>query len=199
MLKIGLTGGIGAGKSLVSDIFASLGTPIIDADVISRELLLPGSACLTTIAEHLGPEILFSDGSLRRDQLKSIIFAQDKTRQLVESVLHPAIKSEILVELSKIQADYCLLVVPLLVETHWEPLVDRVLLVDASESIRIQRIQDRDHLDTKQILQIFNSQISPQERLKSAHDIISNNKDIAYVTSQVNALHKKYLNPKLVK
>ena len=199
MLKIGLTGGIGAGKSLVSDIFASLGVPIIDADLLSRELLQPGSQCLTAIVEQLGPDILFNDGSLRRDHLKNVIFAHEETRKRVEAILHPAIKSAILTKLSKIHADYCLLVIPLLLEKHWESLVDRVLLVNAPESIRIRRIQDRDGQDIEQILQIFASQISQEQRLKYADDIIDNDKDTAYVTSQVNALHKKYLNAEIAK
>jgi len=192
VLKIGLTGGIGAGKSVVSDIFASLGVPIIDADVVSREILQPGSDALAQLAEKLGPSILDADGNLQRKQLKQLIFDHAETRLLVDSILHPAIKSAMLQQLSTIQAKYCLLVIPLLVEKHWASVVDSVLLVDAPETVRMQRIRDRDQLNTQQIQQIFDSQTSHTERVRNADDIINNDQNLDQLTKQVNLLHQKY-------
>ena len=192
MLKIGLTGGIGAGKSVVSDIFSSLGAPVIDADVVSREILHAGSPCLKKLVQKLGPTILTVDGNLHRERLKKILFENTETREMVDSILHPVIKSSMMQQIGRIQAKYCLLVVPLLIEKNWDSWVDRVLLVVAPEPVRIQRIRDRDQLDTKQIQRILDSQWSESARLSKADDVIHNDKNLKYLTEQVSALHRMY-------
>ncbi|MFV2057464.1 MAG: dephospho-CoA kinase [Thiohalomonadales bacterium] len=193
MLKIGLTGGIGAGKSLVSETFSSLGVPIIDTDVISRELLAPGSDSLRQLANKLGQSILSSDGSLRRKHLQERLFEDSKTQDIVESILHPAIKAVMLQDIAELQAVYCILVIPLLIEKNWQELVDRILLIDAEESIRIERVLKRDPLSRGQILKILRCQAKPAERRRHADDIITNEQDSNTVIEQVNSLHKKYL------
>lgn len=193
MLKIGLTGGIGSGKSLVSDTFASIGVPVIDTDLISREVLRPGSETLLQLANKLGQSILSADGSLRRRKLKESMFKHASTRNVVDSIVHPAIKTVMLQDIDKLQTGYCIVVIPLLIEKNWQNLVDRILLVNTPRELRIQRVLARDQLSRENIMKILRSQATDSERLAYADDIINNDSDPAYVIEQVKLLHQKYL------
>lgn len=193
MLRVGLTGGIGCGKSSVCQLFAKWDVPIVDADVISKELVEPGRPALGLIAEYFGQDILDEQGGLRRGVLRSRVFANDKERKKLESILHPLINAEIKARLSNLQAIYAIIAVPLLVETGQANHFDRVLLVDCSESFQRQRVMARDGVDASQIDAIIASQASRQARLSVAHDIIDNSRTIDHLAAQVNSLHHSYL------
>ncbi len=201
MLKIGLTGGIGSGKSVVSEHFAHLGVPVIDTDIIARQLVTPGSDSLQAIIDIFGNHFLNTDGSLNRQQLAQNIFNNPTHKQKLEAILHPRINNEIKHQLDKIekiagktrQAAYVIIVIPLLFENHLEDMVDRILVVDADEDQRIQRIMLRDNRDIKEISLIIQNQINDQERLLNADDVVINNNDLAQLGRLVDALHRKYL------
>ncbi len=200
MLKIGLTGGIGSGKSVVSEHFARLGAPIIDTDIIARQLVTPGSDGLQAIIDAFGNHFLNSNGSLNRPKLAKSIFNNPAHKQKLEAILHPCINSEIKHQLNKIekrasktrQAGYVIIVIPLLFENHLEAMVDRILVIDADEELRIQRIIQRDNRDINEIRLIIQNQIDDQQRQLNADDVLTNNRDRAQLGSLINALHQKY-------
>jgi dephospho-CoA kinase len=193
MLVIGLTGGIGSGKTTVANMFAELGVDIIDTDIIARQLVAPGQTALKDIAHHFGQSILNSDGQLDRHKLAKITFNNDTERDALESILHPAIKKTMLKELNAVSAPYCIAVIPLLIETGQQQLVDRVLVVDCDPVDQLQRVQQRDQRSEAQIVSIINSQASQSARLNVADDIIQNSADLDKLHQQVIKLHKKYL------
>ncbi len=193
VLRIALTGGIGCGKSTVADKFQDIGTPIIDSDVISRDIVKPGTACLDTITSEFGLDILTSKGTLDRDKLRNIIFNDDAARIKLEDILHPAIYQEIEVQVSKVKYPYCLIVIPLLVETQAMDRFDRILLVDAEKYLQIKRATNRDKTPVHVVEKIINSQAKRSQRLKYADDIIDNNVTIEELNEVVLKLHEKYL------
>ncbi len=193
MLIIGLTGGIGSGKSTVAILFQQLGVPIIDSDEIAREVVAPGSPLLVEISKYFGPQIIDHDGSLKRRELRDLIFANDQDRIWLEQHLHPAIYSRIREIIKTLQSPYCIVVIPLLVETNPGDLVDRILVVDAPEHLQIDRVQKRDATAKENILAIIQSQVSRDERLAEADDVINNNGDLMLLEQQVNKLHQNYL------
>jgi dephospho-CoA kinase len=193
MLKIGLTGGIGSGKSTVAKFFKELGVPVIDADVIAHELVVPSTLAFKKIIAHFGNKILNPQGELDRKQLRELIFHDGKQRKWLENLLHPLVYQEINNRLKKIQAPYCILVIPLLLETKHEKFVDRVLVVDSPEEQQIKRITKRDKTTKQAVKAIIDSQISREQRLANADDIIYNDKSLAYLKKQVQQLHEKYL------
>lgn len=192
MLTIGLTGGIGAGKSTVSDLFAQLGAPVIDADVIARELTLPNTVALHAISEHFGSSILQPDGSLDRGRLRDIVFSDKAEREWLEKLLHPLIRHAISERISQISAPYCIVAIPLLSDTASYPFITRVLVVDASESTQIQRVVTRDKKSDQHVIAIIESQLNRAKRLDLAHDIIHNDGIIAELKPQVEKLHRIY-------
>lgn len=193
MLTIGLTGGIGAGKSLVSDLFAEKQIDIIDADVIARDIVAPHSPCLMEISNHFGDDILQSDGSLDRAQLRHIIFSDDDAKQWLESLLHPAIREQIRHQLATSQSAYCILSAPLLFENKLEQLVDRTLVVDLPESLQRERAAQRDNTNKPDIERIMTSQITRTERLAKADDVIDNGHSVEHTRQQVEQWHQLYL------
>ncbi len=197
MLKIGLTGGIASGKTTVSDHFARLGVPVIDTDQISRELVEPGKPALAEIQKQLGARFLSADGSLNRRLLREHIFADDAAKTTLESILHPAIQKEVERQLPRIKNEpYAILVVPLLVENNLGYMSDRILLVDAPESLQLQRVRQRDGSTEKQAKKILAAQASREARRNAADDIILNTGALQDLHRQVEKLHKQYLSLK---
>ena len=193
MLIIGLTGGIGSGKSTVAGYFSRLGVPVIDADLIARELVAPGSPAAEKIAGIFGPSVLLTDGSLDRPQLRHLVFTDSNARRRLEAVLHPLIYAEMRLRTRALRTRYCVWVVPLLLETCKTELVDRVLVVDTAESLQRQRALSRDGMDDDILEAILTSQVSRAERLRAADDVIVNNADLTHLQEQVAALHHHYL------
>jgi dephospho-CoA kinase len=194
MLRIGLTGGIASGKSAASDCFASLGVPVIDTDLISRELVQPGTESLQRIIENFGDGVLDEAGMLDRAQLRAIVFASEDKRYELEEILHPAIRDrveELVAEIT--QAPYVIIVIPLLLETRYPIPVDRVLLVDMDEDLQLERLIQRDNLNREQARAMLRAQTTRQQRLKNADDIIRNNGSIEELHAQLRTLHHDYL------
>lgn len=193
MLVIGLTGGIGSGKSTVANLFAELGATIIDTDQLARDVTQPGQPALKKIAKHFGPEILLPDNSLNRSALRKIIFADDKNRRWLENLLHPLIRQEMERLISSATSPYCIAVIPLLLETKPNPLIDRILVVDASEEQQIARAYNRDNVSRDDIAAIIKTQVSREHRIKAAHDVITNTGSLEELAHQVEKLHQLYL------
>ncbi len=191
-LKIGLTGGIGSGKSTVCQLFSAFSIPIIDADIIAREVVAPGQAALAQIQQAFG-DILLADGNLDRKKLGQIIFADPAKKQCLENILHPLIYQRLKTEAAAQPEPYVILAIPLLFETGMTDLVDRILVIDCPETLQFQRVKQRDQLDDAQIQRIIASQSSREERLRRADDIIDNSKSTAELAEQVKNLHNLYL------
>jgi dephospho-CoA kinase len=192
-LLIGLTGGIGTGKSTVCKLFAERGIAVIDADAVAKELVALNQPALQAIVQEFGKGIIDAKGRLRRDRLRSIIFSDPERRKRLEKLLHPLILEEMLSRANRARGPYCILCIPLLVETDQSSAVDRVLVVDAPEALQIQRVMERDHLTIDEIKAIMHVQASREDRLEAADDVIMNASDMTKLAEQVNALHQKYL------
>ncbi|AMK76321.1 MULTISPECIES: dephospho-CoA kinase [Methylomonas] len=193
MLKIGLTGGIGSGKSTVCQLFAEFGVPIVDADLIARQLVEPGQPALLVIAASFGSQMLNQDGSLNRARLRDAVFADaDKKREL-DGIMHPLVYEKIAADVSALTADYCVIAVPLLLESKNAYAVDRVLLIDCPVDAQIERVIARDKLTRQQVQAIIDSQMSRQERLSKADDVIDNIAGPEQLAEQVKRLHNSYI------
>lgn len=193
MLVIGLTGGIGSGKTTVSDLFSALGVPIIDTDVIARELVEPGQPALTDITTAFGKDLLNSDGRLNRRKLGDITFNKPVARKQLEKILHPRIRQRVSERLKQLQAPYAIVVIPLLIETGDRSYIDRILVVDCERQNQLSRVAQRDQRSKQQINQILQAQVSRQQRLQAADDVLDNNADQDTLKQQVDVLHHKYL------
>ena len=193
VLTIALTGGIGSGKTSIASIFKSLGVPIIDSDTISKEIILPGKPCFKDIVNEFGEEILTNKGTIDRYKLRDIIFNNDKARIKLENIIHPVVFKNIDTEISLINYPYCLVIIPLLIETKSTEKFDRILVIDALESLQFERIVKRDDISPILIKKIIKTQAKRKERLHYANDIIVNNGKIMNLNKSINTLHKKYL------
>jgi dephospho-CoA kinase len=193
MLKVGLTGGIGCGKTTVSDLFAGLGAPVLDADQVARELTEKGQPGLAQIREAFGESILNEDGSLNRLQLKKLIFADAERKRKLEAILHPLIFDALTAKIGRLKAPYCILSIPLLFETKMEPAVDRILVVDCPVELQIERVSKRDKLDIETIRAIIGSQVSRDYRRKHADDLLDTSQTDNPLAEQVKKLHNLYL------
>ena len=193
MLIIGLTGGIGSGKSIVASRFQELGMPVIDADTITRELVEPGQPALREIVAQFGPDILQPDGRLDRPYLRDRIFSNPDDRRILEDILHPLAQKEVQQRIARLKAPYCILSVPLLIESGWSAMVDRILVVDSPREAQIQRTITRDKTSRQQVEAIIDSQVDRETRLAAADDILENDSDLASLYSQVDILHEEYL------
>lgn len=193
MLKIGLTGGVASGKSVVADVFQTLGAPLIDTDVLAREVVEPGAVGLAAIRDEFGQDVLTQDGRLDRRKLRSIIFASDDKRRRLESILHPLIRESLLARLSSIDAPYVIIAVPLLIETNFTELVDRILVVDVPVELQIERLMARDNISRDEAEAMIAAQAPRETRLAHADDIIDNSGSLDSTRAQVEALHRRYL------
>ena len=194
---VGLTGGIGSGKSTIAELFAELGVPVIDADLVARQVVEKGSPLLTEIATHFGPEILLEDGALNRAALREKVFNHESEKQWLNQLLHPAIRHEMLQQLAAQRMPYCIFMVPLLIENKLTALCQRVLVVDVSEQTQMTRASQRDNNQLALIKNIMQSQVSRSERLQHADDVINNDADLSerlpQLKQKVLDLHHLYL------
>ncbi|WP_412852356.1 dephospho-CoA kinase [Ectothiorhodospira shaposhnikovii] len=193
MLTIGLTGGIGSGKSTVARLFEERGVTVIDSDIIARQVVAPGSPGLAALVEAFGPAILKQDGSLDRAAMRDRVFRNSQTRHRLERLLHPMIWAAMDQEKTKAGTPYCMLVIPLLVESGARNRVDRVLLVDCSVSSQLERAGRRDGASPRQIQAILDVQASREQRLAAADDVIDNEGSADALPARVEALHQQYL------
>ncbi len=192
-LIVGLTGGIGSGKSAATQIFQSLGIDVVDADVMARIVVEPGTPALQIIAGHFGQQILKPDGSLDRAALRQRIFATPAERQWLEGLLHPLIRHEILHHLHKAGSNYAILSSPLLLESGQDALTDRVLLIDVPEAQQIERTRLRDRTTPEEVAAIMATQWSRSQRQARADDIILNDGDLNHLENKVRAMHQIYM------
>jgi dephospho-CoA kinase len=193
MLVIGLTGGIGSGKSSVCRQFADLGVPVIDTDQIAREVVAPGQPGLAQVRETFGNEVLTAEGELDRALLRKRVFADPEARQRLESILHPLIRTRMEEQLAALEAPYAIVAIPLLVEGGRQAQLDRVLVVDCSEELQIERVCQRDGASREQAQAILAAQCPRASRLEAADDVIYNDDNIAALKPQVAKLHQHYL------
>lgn len=193
MLRIGLTGGIGSGKTTVANMFAGHGVPVIDADEIARALVAPSQPAYDEIIEAFGRDIVDDDGNVDRDKLRQLVFDDPQRRQELEAILHPRVRTEIHHQSLELDAPYCVVVIPLLIEADQLDLVERVLVVDLDEEKQIQRVAARSGFSEAEVRKIIAAQIERSERLRHADDVIENNADLANLEAQVEKLHRRYL------
>ncbi|MCK3655687.1 dephospho-CoA kinase [Pasteurellaceae bacterium Macca] len=194
---VGLTGGIGSGKSTIANLFGNLSVPIIDADIVAREVVAKGSPLLTKIVAHFGKAMLTPEGELNRPALRQRVFQSEEEKTWLNALLHPTIREAMFHQLRAIQAPYVLWVVPLLIENQLTPFCQRVLVVDVEPEIQFTRALARDNSQSETIKNIMNSQVDSDTRLRYADDVIENNKplneNLDALTQQVTALHQQYL------
>lgn len=193
MLKIGLTGGIGSGKTSVSDIFSELGVPVIDTDLVARQLTARDGAALPEIRFAWGESVMRPDGELDRDALRRRIFADPEERRRLEAILHPLIRRQVVAELAALDAPYVVVVIPLLVETgNYRELLDRVLVVDCPESLQVERVRARSGLSAEEVSAIISAQADRSSRIAAADDVIANAANSRSLREQVLSLDAKY-------
>lgn len=194
MYVVAITGGIGSGKTTVANQFAALGIEVVDADLIAREVVAPGTPALAAIVNHFGPEILTEQGLLDRRVLRERIFSDPAAKSWLNALLHPIIRSEMLRQCAAVSSPYCLLVVPLLVENRLTELADRVLVIDVDEATQIERTCHRDGVSREQAQAILASQASRSERLAMADDVLDNQSGTTEtIRARILALHETYL------
>lgn len=192
MLVIGLTGGIGCGKSTVAEMFAALGVPIIDMDHIARQIVEPGQPVLRQITREFGTHILNDKGQLNRRKLRQLVFATTEKRHRLEAILHPLIRQETERQLAELDAPYCIVVIPLLIESNQRSLVDRILVVDVPETLQISRTMQRDDVSAFEVQEILSAQVDRNSRLAAANDVIDNSTDLEQVRIRVAELDQQY-------
>ncbi|AUL99206.1 dephospho-CoA kinase [Rhodocyclaceae bacterium] len=191
---VGLTGGIGSGKSAVADGFARLGAAVVDTDRIAHVLTAPGGAAMAQIEAAFGPSVIAADGALDRAAMRELAFSDAAARARLEAILHPLIRSESARQCAAAQAPYVVLVVPLLIESgHWRKRCDRLCVVDCPEALQIERVRVRSALPEAQIRAIMAAQASRAERLAVADDVIDNSGTLAELAPRIEALHRRYL------
>ena len=193
MLRIGLTGGIGSGKSTVAALFATRGVPVIDTDEIAHRLSQPGQAAFDEIVRGFGEGILDENRRIDRNRLRERVFDNNDERRRLETILHPRIRAAAQEKLAELSAPYCVLVVPLLIESGFQDLTDRILVVDAHENMQIQRTAARSGMTEAEIRKIMSAQASRAQRLQKADDVIDNNSDRKKLEAEVERIHQWYL------
>jgi dephospho-CoA kinase len=191
-LIVGLTGGIGSGKTTVANIFAGYGIALVDADIVAREVVAPGQPALAAIAAHFGAQYLTAEGQLNRPALRTLVFSDANAKTWLDQLLHPLIRQQMLAQLAQAQSHYVLLVAPLLIENGLTTVVDQVLVVDISPELQQERTAARDQVSAAQVAAIMASQCDRAQRLQQADQIIHNDGDIAALNSQIAQLHQLY-------
>jgi dephospho-CoA kinase len=189
---VGLTGGIGSGKTTVANLFHDLGVQSVDADLVAREVVMPGEAALDAIVRHFGQSILHNDGQLDRAALRARIFTDDTEKQWLNQLLHPLIRQRLLQQLRLCTTSYALLIAPLLLENKLQIYTDRVLVVDIPPELQLSRTVQRDQVPAEQVQNILNSQLPRAERLALADDILLNTVQLSQLKPQVEQLHQRY-------
>ena len=191
---IGVTGGIGSGKTLVSDRFSEFDVPIIDTDIIARKIVEPGQPGLEKLTDQFGSSILLDDSTLNRSALREIAFSSESNKQALDDITHPIIRQETYSQIEMVSTPYCLVVVPLLkADSAFIKFMHRVLVVTAKRDVKIERVKKRSQLSKEQILKIMNTQLDDSERLSFADDVINNDNSIKSAYQQVDSLHAQYL------
>ena len=193
MLRVALTGGIGSGKTTVAERFAALGVPVIDADELARELVHPGAPAFREVVRLFGESILDASGHIDRATLGDLVFSDPEKRKRLEAILHPRVFAAMQGRVERLDAPVVVLVVPLLLETGRTELADRILVVDTSENVQIQRVIERNNLSEAQVRKILEAQISREQRLALADDVIDNSRGLAYLLAQTDQFHRMYL------
>jgi dephospho-CoA kinase len=192
VLRIGLTGGIGSGKSTVAGLFARRAVPVIDTDALARELVRPGEPAHAEIVRAFGARIVDASGEIDRPRLRRLVFADAAERRKLEAILHPRIRKQVLQRLAALHAPYCIVVVPLLIEAGFTDLVDRILVVDCDERQQIARAVARGGLDEAEVRRVIGAQLPRAERLKHAHDVLNNDAGLDQLEREVARLDARY-------
>lgn len=192
-LCIGLTGGIASGKSTVADLFAELGIPVIDTDIVARQVVAPGQPGLKAVIDTFGTDLLSKDGRLNRRRLRNLVFDHPDQRLILEGIVHPLIRARTIELIKQAGGPYQMLVVPLLIETDFRTLVDRVLVVDCPEEQQRTRLLTRDNETPERIDRILAAQAHRDERLAAADDILDNSGSLEQTRTQVQQIHTRYL------
>jgi dephospho-CoA kinase len=190
---VGVTGGIGSGKTTVCREFQKLGAPMVDTDQVAREVVAPGTPGLAAVVDAFGPEVLMADGQLDRRRVRQLVFASPDLRLRLEAILHPLIRQATDAQVAAAGYPYCLVCIPLLVERGGGNRVDRVLVIDCPPEVQTARVMVRDELTAPEVAAIMRSQASREDRLAAAHDVLENSGDIANLRPQIAALHARYL------
>ena len=190
---LGLTGGIGCGKTAVSNMLAELGITIVDADIIARQVVEPGTEGLNAIVKHFGTDILNEHGALNRSELRARIFSNAEQKAWLNALLHPLIRTKLITDLKNAQSDYVVLVAPLLFENGLDGYCHRTLLIDVPKEVQIARTTQRDNISIEQAEQIIDAQMSREHKQKKADDILNNNRDLSDVKQDLLKLHNYYL------
>jgi len=193
MFVVGLTGGIGSGKTAASDYLGSKGITVVDADLAARVIVQPGQPALARIAERFGADKLNADGTLNRAALRTVVFADKQALKDLEAITHPAIRDELVRQLQAATSPYVLLVSPLLLETNQHELVDRVLLIDVPEEVLVARTAHRDQVAASQVKAIMDAQMPRQQRRDKADDIVVNDSTLDALHEALDRLHETYL------
>lgn len=199
MFKVGLTGGIGCGKTTVSQLFTELNIPVVDADTIAYQVVQPGQPVLSEICKVFGEKTLNLDGSLNRNYIRDIVFTDKNQKQKLEAILHPLIFSTMKTQIAQFTSPYCIASIPLLFETEMTNFVDRILVVDCPIETQIARVKSRNNLSEARIRAIIDSQVSREYRITHADNVITNNDTNAGLAEQVKKLHNLYLSISLTK
>lgn len=195
MFTVGLTGGIGSGKSTVADLFAELGVPVIDTDLIARQLTAADGEALKEIRDTFPDAVMRADGTLDRAVLRRIVFSDAAARKQLEAILHPRIRREVEHRLKLLHSPYAMIVIPLLVETNdYRDLLNRVLVVDCTEAQQIERTMARSLLSREEVVAILAAQASREQRLAVADDVLTNMATPESLRTEVSMLHQRYLN-----
>jgi dephospho-CoA kinase len=192
-LVVGLTGGIASGKSAVAAVFVALGAGLVDTDAVAREVVAPGEPGLAAVRTAFGAKVLLPSGEIDRAALRGLVFEDDAKRRQLESLLHPLIRARTLAKLADVTTPYAIVAVPLLVETDFRQVVDRVLVVDCPEHLQLERLMKRDAMPRPEALAMLRAQADRATRLKAAHDVIDNGGTREAMRAQVELLHRRYL------
>lgn len=194
MLVVGLTGGIAAGKSTATAFFQERGVPVIDADEVARDVVAAGTPGLAAVAAAFGSQILQANGTLDRRRLREVVFADPAERRRLEAILHPLIQTEIRARLQQVRGPYCILAVPLLIESAaLRALAHRILVIDVPEEVQLARLMQRDGMSAEQCQAMLAAQASRARRLEAADDVVDNATDVTALQRQLDSVHARYL------